>query len=110
MQLIGSCHCKAVTFTVRSAHPYPFCQCYCEICRKTAGAGGYAINLGAEFETLTIVGKENIRTYRARIADPESGKSIESAAERSFFAAFAEVRCGFGIRAGPDTSTRTPRR
>jgi hypothetical protein len=80
MRLTGSCHCKAVTFTVNSAHPYPFNLCYCEICRKTAGAGGYAINLGAEFDTLKVEGRENIRMYRAKLA----GTEPESRGERSF--------------------------
>jgi hypothetical protein len=80
MRLNGSCHCKAVTFTVNSAHLYPFNLCYCEVCRKTAGAGGYAINLGAEFKTLNVKGQENIRVYRAKLTDPEP----ESLAERSF--------------------------
>jgi hypothetical protein len=80
MHLKGSCHCKAVTFTVESAHPYPFNFCYCEICRKTAGAGGYAINLGAEFRTLEVEGSENIRVYRAKLTGPEP----QSLGERSF--------------------------
>ena len=37
----GSCQCGKVRFRLRSAHPYPFNVCYCEICRKTAGAGGF---------------------------------------------------------------------
>jgi hypothetical protein len=80
MRLKGSCHCKAVTFTVESAHPYPFNLCYCEICRKTAGAGGYAINIGADFKTLTVEGRENIRMYRAKL----DGSERESQGERSF--------------------------
>ena len=46
MHLDGSCHCGAVRFSLESAHPYPYNLCYCSICRKTGGAGGYAINLG----------------------------------------------------------------
>ena len=84
MRLEGSCHCKRVTFTVESAHPYPFNICYCEICRKTAGAGGFAINLGADFSTLGVTGQENIRVYRARLA--EEGDAAESPGERSFCA------------------------
>jgi hypothetical protein len=80
MRLNGSCHCKAVTFTVNSPHPYPFNLCYCEICRKTAGAGGFAINLGAEFNTLEVEGRENVRIYRAKLRGPEK----ESPGERSF--------------------------
>ena len=51
MRLDGSCHCGKVRFTVESAEPVPFMRCYCSICRKTAGAGGYAINLGAAVVT-----------------------------------------------------------
>ena len=48
MKLNGSCHCQAVRFTVDAASPCPYMRCYCSICRKTAGGGGYAINLGAK--------------------------------------------------------------
>jgi hypothetical protein len=81
MKLDGSCHCGAVRFTVHSAHPYPFMLCYCSICRKTAGAGGFAINLGAEADTLKVEGEEHIRTYRARMHD---AGDTESQAERKF--------------------------
>ncbi|MFT4715171.1 MAG: hypothetical protein ACI861_001719 [Paracoccaceae bacterium] len=84
LNLSGSCHCKAVTFTVQSSQPYPFNQCYCGICRKTAGSGGYAINLAADFETLQIKGSENISVYRAKTTDVDTGKISESTAERSF--------------------------
>lgn len=67
MLLKGSCHCQAVRFQVESPHPYPFNLCYCSICRKTAGGGGYAINLGARADTLEVEGKEHIRIYHARI-------------------------------------------
>ena len=42
MQLKGSCHCGAVKFRLQSDSPVPFMHCYCTICRKTAGGGGYA--------------------------------------------------------------------
>jgi hypothetical protein len=76
MKLAGSCHCGAVRFEVESAHPYPFMRCYCSICRKTAGAGGYAINLAADNRTLKIKGKKDIAIYRARMPDgePSSGR------------------------------------
>ena len=83
MLLKGSCHCGAVAFTVSSPHPYPFNVCYCEICRKTAGAGGFAINLGAEFQSLKLKGEQHIHTYRARIKDA-TGTVRESPAERKF--------------------------
>lgn len=79
MTLEGSCHCKAVTFRVRSSAPVPFNLCYCRICRKTAGAGGFAVNLGADFDTLEVEGRDRVRSYRARLED-----GSESPAERSF--------------------------
>lgn len=65
MKLKGSCFCERVQFTVLSRTPYPFMHCYCSICRKTNGGGGYAINVRAVKETLNINGDENIETYRA---------------------------------------------
>lgn len=84
MRLEGSCHCGGVRFTLNSRHPYPFNLCYCSICRKTAGGGGYAINLGGESATLRVEGEENVRVYRARIPDPDTGRTEESTAERRF--------------------------
>ena len=52
MQLEGSCHCRAVRFRVNSSAPYPYQLCYCSICRKTAGSGGYGINLLADAASL----------------------------------------------------------
>lgn len=76
MRLQGSCHCGAVRFSVEAHQPYPFMRCYCSICRKTAGGGGYAINLGADYASLQVEGRENLSVYRARLADgePSSGQ------------------------------------
>lgn len=84
MLLKGSCHCGAVRFQVHSPHPYPFNLCYCSICRKTAGAGGYAINLSGVFSTLKVEGREHIKIYRARIKDQRTGEVTQSPAERNF--------------------------
>ena len=84
MILEGSCHCTKVSFKLSSVHPYPFNLCYCSICRKTAGGGGYAINLSGDFNTLEIKGQEHIRVYNAKIRDDDSGKVSESPGERSF--------------------------
>ncbi|MDR5866269.1 GFA family protein [Halomonas koreensis] len=67
MRLDGSCHCGAVRFRVEAPHPFPFNRCYCSICRKTAGGGGYAINLGALAESLTVEGEEHTTVYHAVI-------------------------------------------
>lgn len=84
MKLNGSCHCGAVQFTLQSAHPYPFNLCYCSICRKTSGSGGHTINLGGDFSTLEVEGKEHIRMFHAKIRD-ESGEEIgRSPGERRF--------------------------
>ncbi len=78
MLLKGSGHCGATAFEVESRHPYPFNLCYCSICRKTAGGGGYAINLGADYASLKIIGERDTGVYHARI------DGVESPAERHF--------------------------
>lgn len=84
MLLLGSCHCGAVRFSVNSLHPYPYMRCYCSICRKTAGAGGYAINLAGDNTTLKVEGEENITVYRAKIQNPEDPQPYQSEGERYF--------------------------
>jgi len=69
MKLVGSCHCGAVRFAVESHEPVPFMRCYCSICRKTAGSGGFAINLGADQATLEVHGREHLAVYRAKMED-----------------------------------------
>ena len=91
MQLEGSCHCGSVRFSLESLEPVPFLRCYCSICRKTNGGGGYAINLGGRFETLQVEGRQNISVYRAQVADDDGG-TTESHCERSFCA-----KCGSGL-------------
>lgn len=83
MKLEGSCHCKAVRFSLESAEPYPFMRCYCSICRKTAGGGGYAINLGGDARTLQFEGREQLGIYRAKITD-DAGKMQLSDGQRHF--------------------------
>ncbi len=78
MLLKGSCHCGAVGFEVESAHPCPYNLCYCSVCRKTAGGGGYAINLGGDYDSLSVEGTEFISIYHAII----DGR--KSPAERHF--------------------------
>ncbi|KAH9957855.1 Mss4-like protein, partial [Lactifluus volemus] len=65
VELKGSCHCGAVTFTVHSSTPVPYQLCMCSICRKVGGTGG-SINLGAHAHTLQITkGKNDISIYKA---------------------------------------------
>ena len=85
MLLEGSCRCGAVRFRVESPEPYPFMLCYCSICRKTAGGGGYAINLGADARTLEVEGKENLTVYNAKLYDHDGPEEVRtSEAERNF--------------------------
>lgn len=84
MLLQGSCHCGAVRFSVCSYHPYPFMNCYCSICRKTSGSGGYAINLAGDNKTLKVEGEENITIYHARIQNSEDETPRISHIERRF--------------------------
>jgi hypothetical protein len=83
MLLEGSCHCQSVRFRVRSTHPVPFNRCYCTVCRKTGGGGGYAINLGADASTLEVVGREFIKIYRVQSED-DAGAVTISEAQRHF--------------------------
>jgi hypothetical protein len=84
MRLKGSCHCGAVRFHLRSAHPYPYQRCYCSICRKTQGGGGYAINLSGDYATLKVTGRRHLKVYRARVKNPEDRRGYLSTGQRHF--------------------------
>jgi len=84
MKLKGSCHCGSVNFSVRCPHPYPFNLCYCSICRKTAGGGGFAINLGVEYDSLKVEGMEHVNIYRPKMLNKETGKVEEDPGQRYF--------------------------
>lgn len=77
-ELKGSCHCGAVAFTVESHGRHPYMRCYCSICRKQDGGGGYAINLSADAATMKVSGREHLTVYRAMIDGERSN------AERNF--------------------------
>jgi hypothetical protein len=82
MHLEGSCRCARVRFACEAYAPVPYLLCYCSICRKTAGGGGYAINLGAWKKTLKVEGRESLGVYRARI--DEDGDVRTSTGRRHF--------------------------
>jgi hypothetical protein len=86
MHIEGSCYCGAVGFSVEATAPVPFLRCYCSICRKTAGGGGYAINLGARAETLEVQGAKHVSMFHA-VIDGE-----QSPGERRFCS-----RCGSAL-------------
>lgn len=88
MHLEGSCHCGAVRFSLESDSPYPFMHCHCSICRKTAGSGGYAINLGGDAATLRVRGSKNLGIYQAILREP-GRRATRSPARRHFC-----LKCG----------------
>jgi hypothetical protein len=92
MQLEGSCHCGAVSFSLTSAHPYPYQRCYCSICRKTQGGGGYAINIAGDANSLKVRGRKHISIYHARLKDEGDKRARRSTAERHFCSF-----CGSGL-------------
>ena len=92
MSLKGSCRCGAVRFSLESRTPVPYQRCYCSICRKTAGGGGYAINLGGESESLRVEDPHGaIAVFRAEIRQ-DDGRCELSTAERNFCS-----RCGTAL-------------
>lgn len=91
MRLEGSCHCQAVRFRLTSNEPVPFMRCYCTICRKTNGAGGFGINLGGDYRTLQIDGEENISIYRAMLVDADGSRRLSDCERR-----FCRL-CGSGL-------------
>lgn len=84
MQLEGSCHCGKVSFSLHSQHPYPYQRCYCSICRKTQGGGGYAINLSGDSATLTVRGKRYLKVYNARMKQDGAKRATHSQGQRHF--------------------------
>jgi hypothetical protein len=92
MQLEGSCHCGAVSFSLSSAHPFPYQSCYCSICRKTQGGGGFAINIGGDANSLKVRGRKHISIYRARLKEDGDQRAHRSSAERHFCSV-----CGSGL-------------
>ena len=81
-ELHGRCHCGAVRFQVLSHAPQPYQLCYCSICRKTAGGGGYAINLSGDAASLQVEGRDALGVYRAEVE--RDGRCELSTAERNF--------------------------
>lgn len=80
MHLAGSCKCGAVHFALDSHTPVPYQRCYCAICRKTAGGGGFAINIGGISDSLTVTGADSVGMYHAEMLS--HGHKVLSRAER----------------------------
>ena len=98
MKLSGSCHCGAVKFTLDSHTPQPYMRCYCSVCRKTAGGGGYAINIMGDAATMKVRGEKNVATYRARVKEKGAKRAGLSQARRHFCAKCASALWVFDPR------------
>ncbi|KAJ2351178.1 hypothetical protein IWW50_007019 [Coemansia erecta] len=95
--LQGSCYCGAVEFEFDSPAPVPFARCFCSICRKTAGGGGYSINIMGMADSLRITkGADTLRSYRA-IKDKTVPKSEQVLCQNRYFcptcASFLYAHC-----------------
>ena len=86
--LEGACRCGAVRFTLDSHTPHPYQRCYCSICRKTAGGGGYAINIMGTAASLAVTGRPAI--YRATLR-ADDGSCRTSSGQRHFCPACASA-------------------
>ena len=91
LTLKGSCRCGAVHFSLVSHTPHPYQLCYCSICRKTAGGGGFAINIMGDFKSLKVKGRKAIRIFHAEIRS-KSGRCERSSGQRHFCA-----KCGTAL-------------
>ena len=91
MHLEGACHCGAVRFSLEAHSPVPFMHCHCSICRKTAGGGGYAINLGGDAATLKVRGRQHLGVYHAMLREPGQ-RATRSKAGRHFC-----LKCGSAL-------------
>ena len=84
VKLKGSCRCGAAGFSCDSQTPVPYQRCYCTICRKVAGGGGYAINLGGLTKGMAVHDPDGvIRSFRAEIQQADGACAL-STAERHF--------------------------
>ncbi|HEY1991908.1 MAG TPA: GFA family protein, partial [Gammaproteobacteria bacterium] len=85
MLLEGSCHCGSVRFSVESHTPYPYMRCYCSICRKTGGGGGYAINIMGDAGTLAVEGQDHLQVYQALVPDEQQPEKLKPSEARRHF-------------------------
>jgi hypothetical protein len=91
IRLEGSCRCGAIRFACDSHAPHPYQLCYCSICRKTAGGGGFAINIMGDASSLSVRGRNAVRVFRAKIMQ-DDGRCELSSGERHFCS-----RCGTAL-------------
>jgi len=82
IQVLGMSR-RSLTLGVKSKTPHPYMWCYCSICRKTNGSGGYGINIAAERDTLEFVkGEDKMKIYQANIGTESKPKKRCSSSHR----------------------------
>lgn len=102
MRLKGSCHCQAVKFSLKSKNVYPYQLCYCSICRKTQGGGGFSINISGEASTLVVSGKKILKSIKQKLKilkTRENGKVLL----KEIFVVYAARPCGCFPLSGPNS-------
>ncbi|KAI9467916.1 hypothetical protein LPJ78_004203 [Coemansia sp. RSA 989] len=83
--LKGSCHCGAIEYEFDSPAPVPFMRCFCSICRKTSGGGGYTINIMGMTDSLHVTkGKSELQSYRA-VRDKSKPKEEQELCQNRYF-------------------------
>jgi len=60
-------------------------RCYCSICRKTAGGGGYAINIMALYDSLKIDGQEHIKSFHPKQQDQSTPEKLVTSRGKRYF-------------------------
>jgi hypothetical protein len=85
MNIEGSCYCGRVRFRALSHTPYPYMRCYCSICRKSGGGGGYAINIMAEADSLEFEGGEHLHYHHGRVEDSQHPAQMVASPGKRYF-------------------------
>ena len=83
MLLLSSCHCGAVSFSVKSLHPYPYMRS--QKAQSVVRQLGAAVMLSISSRgntTLKVEGEENVTNYRAKIQNSEDPQPHQSQGER----------------------------
>jgi len=64
IELLGSCHCKAIKYSLKSSTPTPYSSCYCGVCRKLNGGGGSCIAITGDTKTFQAEGTQHLGIYK----------------------------------------------
>ena len=109
MEIQGSCYCGQVKFTAVSHTPYPYMRCYCSMCRKTAGGGGYSINIMAQADTFKVEGEEHVAVHDVGPMTMSTRANSRRALDKATTVSTAVVPFGPLIRLGHNGFTRMHR-